>query len=52
MKSDWEARQARVDAESKAAKQRLIQSIILMIVLMYIAMGEMLHLPMPAIISG
>lgn len=52
MKSDWEARQARVEAESKAAKQRLIQSIILMIVLMYIAMGEMLHLPMPAILSG
>ena len=29
MKSDWEARQARVEAESKAAKQRLIQSIVL-----------------------
>lgn len=52
MKSDWEARQARIEKESKDAKTRLIQAIILMIVLMYIAMGEMLHLPMPGILSG
>ena len=52
MKSDWEARQARVEAQSQAAKKRLIQSIVLMIVLMYIAMGEMLHLPMPDFLSG
>lgn len=52
LKADWEARQARVEAQSRAAKKRLIQSIVLMIVLMYIAMGEMLHLPMPNILSG
>ena len=35
-------------AELKAMRNRLIASIIILIVLMYVAMGHMLHLPMPA----
>ncbi len=52
LKAEWDARQARVEKESKAAKKRLILSVVLMIPLMYVAMGAMLHLPMPSILEG
>ncbi|MGI6511515.1 MAG: heavy metal translocating P-type ATPase [Catenisphaera adipataccumulans] len=52
LKKEWADRQARVERDRKAAWDRLISSVILMIPLMYVAMGEMLHLPLPAILSG
>ncbi|MDU6097887.1 heavy metal translocating P-type ATPase [Peptoniphilus harei] len=38
-----------VDDREKALKHRLISSIIFMVILMYIAMGPMIHLPTPGI---
>lgn len=52
LKTEWEERQKRVEQQSKAARQRLAVSIVIMVPLMYIAMGGMLRLPMPYILSG
>ncbi|WP_288961875.1 heavy metal translocating P-type ATPase [uncultured Peptoniphilus sp.] len=41
-----------VDDREKALKHRLIYSIIFMVILMYIAMGPMIHLPTPGIFHG
>ena len=41
-----------VDDREKALKHRLIYSIIFMVILMYIAMGHMVHLPTPGIFHG
>lgn len=41
-----------VDDREKALKHRLISSSIFMIILMYIAMGPMIHLPTPGIFHG
>ena len=41
-----------VDDREKALKHRLISSIIFMVILMYIAMGPMIHLPTPGIFHG
>ena len=41
-----------MDKELSSMKKRLIVSIPLMILLMYVAMGEMLGLPYPSILSG
>ena len=45
-----EARPARADDELTAMKNRLIASAVILIVLMYVAMGHMLHLPMPGVL--
>lgn len=41
-----------LDDREKALKHRLIYSIIFMLILMYIAMGPMIHLPTPGIFHG
>ncbi|MDU5806533.1 MAG: heavy metal translocating P-type ATPase [Peptoniphilus harei] len=41
-----------VDDREKALKHRLISSSIFMLILMYIAMGHMVHLPTPSIFHG
>ncbi|MDU2373737.1 MAG: heavy metal translocating P-type ATPase [Peptoniphilus harei] len=41
-----------LDDREKALKHRLIYSIIFMVILMYIAMGPMVHLPTPGIFHG
>jgi len=41
-----------VDAEMMHMKKRWIISIVLLIPLLYISMGEMLHLPIPAFLKG
>lgn len=41
-----------VDDREKALKHRLISSSIFMVILMYIAMGPMIHLPTPGIFHG
>lgn len=41
-----------LDDREKALKHRLISSIIFMVILMYIAMGPMIHLPTPGIFHG
>lgn len=51
-KSDFEKRKELSLKEIKSMKNRLISSCILLIILMYIAMGSMLSLPMPSILTG
>ncbi len=52
LRSEWESRQKEAELQQKAAKKRLIWSVVLMIPLMYIAMGEMMGLPMIPILAG
>ena len=51
-RSEWQIRQEQASENQKHMKHRLISSVILLIPLMYIAMGHMLHLPVPAIFVG
>ena len=46
-RSEWQSRQAQATENQQQMKRRLIASIVLLVPLMYIAMGSMLHLPMP-----
>ena len=51
-RSEWHKRQDNADKEQAKMKRRLISSIILLIPLMYIAMGHMIGISMPAIFTG
>ena len=51
-RSEWEARQNEAASHQRELKRRLIVSLILLVPLMYIAMGPMISLPMPGILSG
>lgn len=51
-RSRWKERTKRQAEKEKALKFRMIFSIILLVPLMYIAMGEMLGLPVPSIFTG
>lgn len=51
-KSDFEKRKELSLKEIKSMKNRLISSCVLLIILMYIAMGSMLSLPIPSILTG
>ncbi|MDO4467077.1 MAG: heavy metal translocating P-type ATPase [Bacillota bacterium] len=50
--AQWQERKNHFEKEQKEKKQRLILSFGILIPLMYIAMGEMFHLPMPSILVG
>ena len=45
--SEWEKRKQRAENERLAMKKRLIWSVVLLIPLMYVAMGPMMGLPVP-----
>lgn len=51
-RSEWQTRKEQAEENQKNMKHRLMISIILLIPLMYIAMGHMLHLPVPGIFVG
>ena len=51
-REEWKKRQAAAEQEQKAMKRRLVASIILLIPLMYVAMGAMLGLPVPGFLTG
>lgn len=51
-KDEWNKKRSSTDNERLSMKKRLIASIILLIPLMYIAMGEMMGLPVPSFLSG
>ncbi len=51
-RSEWETRQNRAEESRKSMKRRLVSSIVLLIPLMYIAMGGMMSLPMPSFFVG
>lgn len=48
LKNQWEARRSSAENEQKQMKIRLISSIVLLLPLMYIAMGGMVGLPLPS----
>ena len=52
LKSQWDERKENENKTITAMKNRLIVSIIFLVVLMYVAMGSMLHLPLPTILTG
>ena len=51
-REEWQSRQQRAEDDQASMKRRLISSIILLIPLMYVAMGGMLGLPVPAFLTG
>ncbi len=51
-KSQWEERQQRAKDEQGRMRRRLITSIAILVPLMYIAMGGMMGLPLPGILTG
>jgi Cu+-exporting ATPase len=51
-RSQWQDRKERTREEQASMKRRLVSSVVLLIPLMYIAMGQMMSLPMPAFLSG
>lgn len=51
-KSQWQSRRNNAENEQKSMKARLIVSVIILIPLMYIAMGGMAGLPLPKILNA
>ncbi|HIS69107.1 MAG TPA: heavy metal translocating P-type ATPase [Candidatus Gallacutalibacter stercoravium] len=51
-RSEWQNRKQQTEENQKSMKHRLVASIVLLIPLMYIAMGHMLHLPVPSFLTG
>lgn len=51
-RSEWQARQDQALNGQKQMKRRLISSIVLLVPLMYIAMGSMMGLPVPWFLVG
>lgn len=50
--SEWQERKDTFEKEQKEKRRRLSLSVILLIPLMYIAMGDMMGLPIPSILAG
>ena len=51
-KSEWEERRRSVEEEQRGMRKRLVWSVIILIPLLYLAMGHMAGLPVPSVISG
>lgn len=51
-RGEWEQRQNEAASHQRELKRRLMISLILLVPLMYVAMGPMISLPMPGILSG
>ncbi len=52
LNSQWNARKKREEEKEASMKKRLLSSVIILILLMYIAMGQMLGLPLPSFFKG
>ncbi len=52
LKSQWQQRKDREQEKESGMKKRLFSSIIFLVVLMYIAMGGMIGLPLPSVLKG
>lgn len=50
--SKWQAKQEQAKEEQEQSWKRLRISVVFMVVLMYVAMADMMHWPLPAILSG
>ena len=51
-KSEWEKRRRSVEEEQNGMRKRLVWSLIILVPLLYLAMGHMVGLPVPSVISG
>ena len=51
-KSEWEERRRSVEEEQNGMRKRLVWSLIILVPLLYLAMGHMVGLPVPSAISG
>ncbi len=51
-RSEWQSRQAQAEENQQGMRRRLITSIVLLVPLMYIAMGSMVGLPVPGVLVG
>ena len=51
-RKSWQARRTAAEEERESMKRRLIASVVLLVPLMYVAMGHMLHLPVPGFLLG
>lgn len=51
-KSEWDERRKAEEKTLKSMKNRLVSSIVFLVVLMYITMGHMIGLPLPSFLSG
>lgn len=51
-RNEWDKRKEQSEKERKEMKARLVSSVIFLIPLLYISMGHMVKLPMPAILNG
>ena len=51
-KSEWEERRRSVEEEQNGMRKRLVWSLIILVPLLYLAMGHMVGLPVPSVISG
>ena len=49
---EWRRRRESEESAQQSMKRRLVTSIILLVPLMYVAMGHMIHLPMPSFLHG
>lgn len=52
LKSQWAERKKSEEEKQSNMKKRLLGSIVFLVVLMYIAMGHMLKLPLPSFLTG
>lgn len=51
-RGEWQSRQQEAEEELRSMKRRLVSSVIILIPLMYAAMGDMMGLPVPGILTG
>ena len=51
-RSEWQMRKNQAEENQKSMKRRLVSSVVLLIPLMYLAMGHMLRLPLPDFFLG
>ena len=52
LKSEWADRKKNEEEKESNMKKRLLSSVVFLVILMYIAMGHMLHLPLPSVLEG
>ena len=52
LKSEWQERKDTEERNISSMKNRLVSSIIFLVIIMYISMGHMLGLPLPAFLHG
>lgn len=52
LKSEWADRKKNEEEKESNMKKRLVSSVVFLVILMYIAMGHMLHLPLSSVLEG